>query len=73
MSALVNLRRHRKAKARQEKEAQAAANRLAFGESKAARRKRQADQAKRTALLDGAQREESEPRQARGPSYNQKR
>jgi hypothetical protein len=59
MADLVNLNRARKARARAEKDAQAAANRVKFGRTKTekAADKAEAERAART--LDQARREES--------------
>jgi hypothetical protein len=57
MSEIVNLNAARKAKARASQEAQAAANRAAFGRSKAQRLKDAATEAARTRALDQTRRE----------------
>lgn len=54
MGDVVNLRRARKAKARSDAQAQAAANRAAFGRTKAERQADAADVARRECGLDGA-------------------
>ncbi|NWG72958.1 MAG: DUF4169 family protein [Parvularculaceae bacterium] len=51
---IVNLRKARKAKARAEREAQAAANRLRFGRSKAERSREEAETVRHERSLDGA-------------------
>lgn len=58
MGEVVNLRRARKAKARGAAEAQAAANRLAFGRTRAERAADAAEVERRDQRLDGAKREE---------------
>jgi hypothetical protein len=58
MGEVVNLRRARKAKARVTTEAQAAANRIAFGRTKAERARDSAEADRREQALDGAKREE---------------
>jgi hypothetical protein len=50
---IVNLRRVRKAKARGEKERQAAQNRAAFGRTKAERLQSQAEEARLRAQVEG--------------------
>lgn len=57
MSDVINLRAARKAKARAEADAQAAANRATHGRSKAERVRDEAEAARRAVLLDGARRE----------------
>ncbi len=54
MGNVVSFRQARKAKARAAKETQAAANRAAFGRTKAQKAKDAAEQARKDALLDGA-------------------
>jgi ATP-dependent Zn protease len=53
MAEIVNLRRARKQRARQEAEAQAQRNRVAFGRAKAERRLSQAERDKAARDLDG--------------------
>ena len=57
MAEIVNLRLARKARARAAKEADAAANRVAFGRSKAERNAAKTDAARAARLLDGAKRD----------------
>lgn len=57
MAEMINLRLARKAKARADKTAQAANNRAAFGESKAARMARKAEAERAARHIDGHQRE----------------
>jgi hypothetical protein len=57
MVEIVNLRRARKAKAKTEAETQAAANRVAFGRSKAERQATNAEQALEAQRLDGHRRD----------------
>ncbi|MXO71469.1 DUF4169 family protein [Alteraurantiacibacter buctensis] len=57
MAEVVNLRLARKAKARAEKASQAAANRAAFGESKAAKAARKAEAERTGRQIDGHKRE----------------
>ena len=58
MGEVVNLRRARKARDRTAGEAQAAANRVAFGRTKAERTNDAAEKARRIRALDGAKRED---------------
>jgi len=58
MAEIVNLRRARKAKARTATAAQADANRLAFGRTKAERQAAALDTKRARCLLDGAKRED---------------
>ncbi len=58
MGEVVNLRRARKARDRAAEEAQAAANRVAFGRTKAERINDAAVEARRLRALDGAKRED---------------
>lgn len=58
MVEIVNLGRARKQRAKREAEQEAAANRARFGETKAARQLREAREAERKRLLDGARVEE---------------
>lgn len=53
MAELINLRRARKAKAREKAEADAAANRVAFGRTKAERDQSRAEAERTTRDLDG--------------------
>jgi hypothetical protein len=53
MAEIINLRRARKAKAKTEAESQAAANRIAFGRSKAEKETGRAVQSLETQRLDG--------------------
>jgi hypothetical protein len=57
MAEVVNLRAARKARARTAKETQAAANRAAFGRTRAQRAAEEAEQARLAAVMDGAKRE----------------
>lgn len=57
MSEILNLRAARKAKARSEEKAQAAANRAAFGRTKAERSAEAASKARAERALDQARRE----------------
>ena len=57
MAEIVNLRQARKAKARADKEAQAAANRARFGRSKAEKDAEAAKQALADRALEGHKRE----------------
>ncbi|MBS7792127.1 DUF4169 family protein [Roseococcus sp. SDR] len=54
MGEVVNLRKWRKAREKAEAEAQAAANRAAFGRSKAEKKRDAAEAAQRDALLEGS-------------------
>ncbi|VXC79476.1 DUF4169 family protein [Sphingomonas sp. 8AM] len=54
MGDVVSLKQARKTKARVAKETQAAANRAAFGRTKAEKAADAAEQARKDALLDGA-------------------
>lgn len=58
MAEIVNLNKARKARAKDEAEAKAAANRAKHGRSKAEKRSEAQADARRRALLDGAKREE---------------
>ncbi len=58
MGEIVNLRRARKAKARAVAAAQADANRLAFGRTKAERKATALDTERARRLLDGAKRKD---------------
>ena len=58
MAEIVNLNKARKARAKQEAEAQAAANRVKHGRNKAEKANDARAEARRQALLDGATREE---------------
>ena len=58
MAEIVNLNKARKARAKQEAEAQAAANRVKHGRNKAEKANNARAEARRQALLDGAKREE---------------
>lgn len=58
MAEIVNLRRARKAKARAATAAQADANRLAFGRTRAEREVAALDAERARRLLDGAKRED---------------
>jgi hypothetical protein len=57
MADVINLRTARKARTRAVKEQKAAANRAAFGRTKADRDAEAADAARRRAVLDGAKRD----------------
>jgi hypothetical protein len=57
VAEVVNLRMARKAKARAARETDAATNRAAFGQTKAARERAAAETRRRALLLDGAKRE----------------
>lgn len=54
MGDVVNLRKWRRAKAKEDEAAQAAANRAAFGRTKAQKRQDEAQDAQHRALLDAA-------------------
>ena len=54
MGEVVNLRKWRKARERAEAEAQAAANRAAFGRSKAEKQRDAKEAAQRDALMEGS-------------------
>jgi len=58
MADVVNLRKWRAARARAAREAEAAANRLAFGRTRAEKRRDAAEEARRQALLDQARRDD---------------
>ena len=58
MAEIVNLNKARKARAKQEAEAQAAANRVKHGRNKAEKANDARAEARRQALLDRAKREE---------------
>jgi len=58
MGEVINLRRARKAKARVDAASTAAANRAAFGRTKAERAADAAEKARHDKTLDGAKREE---------------
>ncbi len=60
MAEIVNLGKARKQRAKREAEAQAAGNRARFGETRAARELREAREAQRKRLLDGATVERSD-------------
>ncbi len=64
---IVNLRRFRKAKARAEKDATAAANRVRFGRSKAERLEQDAERGLADRRLDGARRAPEGSSPARAP------
>jgi hypothetical protein len=53
MAEIVNLRRARKAKAREEKDAEAAANRLLHGRTKADKQRLQAESDRAGRILEG--------------------
>lgn len=57
MADIINLRRARKTKAREDKEAVAAENRLKFGQSKSERKLQDALEQKAVRLLDGHKRD----------------
>ncbi|MEJ7933295.1 DUF4169 family protein [Sphingobium sp. AN558] len=57
MGDLINLRRARKAKARQDRLSVAQANRLKFGRTKAQKQAEAADAARLNAHIDGARRD----------------
>ncbi|WP_374945232.1 DUF4169 family protein [Sphingomonas sp.] len=59
MADVINMAAARKARARTAKDTQAAANRAAFGRTKAERAADEAEAARRKALLDGAKRDDS--------------
>jgi len=61
MGEVVNLNRARKARARAEAAAQAAANRVRHGRTKAEKVNDRRAEARRQALLDGAKREGDKP------------
>ncbi len=58
MAEVINLRRVRKARAREDAAATAAANRLAFGRTKTERAAAKAEQERQERALDGARRED---------------
>ena len=58
MAEIVNLRKARKAKARADKEAQAAANRVKFGRSTAEKRQVEAERTAAERKLEGHRRDE---------------
>ena len=58
MGEIVNLNKARKSRARQDAQADAAANRAKHGRTKAERAKDAQAEARRKALLDGAKKEE---------------
>lgn len=60
MGKLVNLNHHRKAQAKQQAEAEAAANRVKHGRTKAEKLADRQAEARRDALLDGARRKSAE-------------
>lgn len=62
MGEVVNLRMARKAKKREEAEAQAATNRAAFGRTKAQRQADAQEKARIAKLLDGAKRDPVDPK-----------
>ena len=57
MAEIVNLRLARKAKKRRDNEAQAAANRAAFGRTKAQKQVEAAEKERSERMLDGAKRD----------------
>jgi hypothetical protein len=57
VAEIVNLRQARKVRTRAAKEANAAANRAAFGRTKAEKSAAKTDAARATRLLDGAKRD----------------
>ncbi|MCX5481426.1 DUF4169 family protein [Kaistia geumhonensis] len=57
----INLNRFRKQKARAEKEAQAAENRVRFGRTKAEKEAEAEEAARKARLLDGHRRDGDEP------------
>jgi hypothetical protein len=54
MAEVVNLRKWRRARAKEEEAVQAAANRAASGRTKARKQRDEAEEAQRSALLDAA-------------------
>jgi hypothetical protein len=54
MADVVNLRKWRRAKAKEDEASQAAANRAAFGRTKAQKQRDNAEESRRQALLDDA-------------------
>jgi len=58
MAEIVNLNRARKVKAREAAEAQAAENRVKYGQSKTERARLAAEKAKLRAITDGAKKED---------------
>jgi hypothetical protein len=58
MAEIVNLNRARKIRAREAAEAQAAENRVKFGQSKAERARLATEKAKLRAITDGAKKED---------------
>ena len=61
MADLVNLNRFRKQKARAEKEAEAAENRVRFGRTKAEKKAEAQETARKARLLEGHRRAGDEP------------
>jgi hypothetical protein len=61
MAEIVNLRQRRKALERQQKDLQAAANRVKFGRSRAEKTRDAQEEARRRAALDGAAMDEGRP------------
>lgn len=61
MGDVVNLRLARKAKARTDREATAAANRAQFGQTKGDKARLDQQRARAAALLDGARRDHADP------------
>lgn len=57
MADIINLRQARKVKARRDKERVASANRAKFGQTKAEREVRRAEEARVERLLDGSRRD----------------
>lgn len=60
MAEIVNLNKARKARAKADAAAEAAANRAKHGRTKAEKAKDRAAEARRQALLDGAKRDDAE-------------
>ncbi len=59
---VINLRLHRKAKVRSEKQQEADANRLRFGRNKSEKIREKLEKNQINAVLDGAKRDKPEPR-----------
>jgi hypothetical protein len=60
MADIVNLKDHRKRKAREQKEADAAAQRLLFGRTKGEKKRDDIEKTTNVRKLDGAKREKTE-------------
>lgn len=57
MADIVNLKDHRKRKAREQREADAAAKRILFGRTKAEKKREEIEKTSNVRKLDGAKRE----------------